>query len=83
MFLCETKNQPLYVKETLRKCGYNKAFCIDPRGMAGGLAMGWKEEIKLTMNDHDDFFIYIEVEDQEKELIWDVIVFHCISTTSI
>ena len=57
------------MKEVLRKCGFDNAFCIDPRGMAGGFAIGWKDEIKLTVKDHDDFFIYIEVEDQERELV--------------
>ena len=83
VFMCETKNQPMYVMNILRKCGFMNNFLIDPRSIGGGLALGWKDDMKITVKDHDEFFIYLEMEDQVRSLIWNVFAVHLHSNKNL
>ena len=74
--MCEIKNQPTYVKNILRQYGFINSFLVDPRGIGGGLALGWKDDIKIAVKEYDEFFIYVEMEDQVKALVWNVFAVH-------
>lgn len=66
VFLCETKNQTLFVTNVMRKCGYLNVHCVTPRGLFGGLVVGWKEEAQVSIVEHDDFVIHLKLERSTK-----------------
>ena len=67
----------------LRRCGYTESFIRDPNGLAGGLALGWKDYMKVTVKEHDNFFIYFVVTDQTNQLEWGVCVVHLHSSQEV
>ena len=64
----------------LRKCGYPNYFSVDPRGIVGGLALGWKDDEKVTIKGHDEFFIQLKIEDQVRSQFGGNSWFTCIAT---
>ncbi|XP_072087096.1 uncharacterized protein [Arachis hypogaea] len=46
-FLCETKNQARSVELKLRAAGFSNYFIVNPNETAGGLALGWKEDVTV------------------------------------
>ena len=74
--LCKTKNQPSIVENTILKCGYSNSFCVNLVGAAGGLVVGWKDHIQISIQEHDGFFIYFKILDQVQQLEWGVFAVH-------
>ena len=62
-FFCETKNPTSLVEKQLRRCGFTGVFCVDPLGRAGGVAIGWKEQAKVSIIRHGQYFIIFSVSD--------------------
>jgi len=58
MFLCETKNIASTVEEKCKRVGFQKFFCVNPRGTAGGLALAWKDEADIVVQHNEDFLIH-------------------------
>ena len=50
-------------------------FFVSIQG-ASGLVVGWKDDIQMSIKDQDKFFIYMQIEDQARMLLWDVMAFH-------
>ncbi|XP_072088236.1 uncharacterized protein [Arachis hypogaea] len=76
LFLCETKNSTLTVERVLRKEGYKSVFTVDPMGLSGGIAMAWKDEVRVHIVEHDQFFVYFSIEDQQASLKWEIVGVH-------
>lgn len=51
-FFYEAKYQSLMVEKILKGCGFSIVFCVDPQGQSGGLAFGWKENLKVMIDSH-------------------------------
>ena len=63
VFLCKAKHQTLFVKEQVSKCGYGSIFYVDPRGLASGLMVGWKDDVQISIKGHEEFYIHFTWED--------------------
>ncbi|XP_013745364.2 uncharacterized protein LOC106447969 [Brassica napus] len=91
IFLCETKNPSAFVLDKTQQLGYEYHDLIPPTGHgAGGLALLWKEEIKLevldaTPNLYDTrieyqdkvfyaSFIYGDTDKQKRKVLWQYLV---------
>ena len=75
-FFCETKNPTSLVEKQLRRCGFTRVFCVDPLGRAGGVAIGWKEQAKVSIIRHGQYFIIFSVSDDSLQQDWVVIGVH-------
>lgn len=49
VFLMEIKQNCHGVNSLRRQCGYYKGICVDPVGLAGGLALWWKPEVEVEI----------------------------------
>lgn len=49
VFLMETKSNMDWMVMVHDKCGFKNGLMVPSRGKSGGLAMFWKEEIKLDV----------------------------------
>ncbi|XP_072054898.1 uncharacterized protein [Arachis hypogaea] len=76
LFLCETKNSTLTVERVLRKEGYKSVFTVDPMGLSRGLAVAWKDEVRVHIVKHDRFFVYFSIEDPQAGLKWEIVGVH-------
>ena len=47
VYLCETKNKNSFMEKFKKKLRYDKLFFVNPNGRAGGLAIMWKNELKI------------------------------------
>ncbi|MDV3200531.1 MAG: endonuclease/exonuclease/phosphatase family protein [Pigeon pea little leaf phytoplasma] len=76
LFLCETKNNTLMVTEQCHKLGFNMVHCVSPQGMAGGLALAWKEEASVVIEGEADFYVQFRWEDKALMRSWQVFAVH-------
>ncbi|KAL4379926.1 hypothetical protein GQ457_02G020200 [Hibiscus cannabinus] len=49
VFLSETKKKQKYLERLRTKNRFSGSFYVDPRGLAGGLALWWTEDISVTI----------------------------------
>ncbi|KAK8986463.1 hypothetical protein V6N11_010019 [Hibiscus sabdariffa] len=54
VFLSETKQKKGYLEKIRTKFKMDNAFYVDPVGIAGGLALWWKSDVKLSVLYHDN-----------------------------
>ncbi|XP_050222755.1 uncharacterized protein LOC126672846 [Mercurialis annua] len=78
--ILETKNKAEYVSSVLRKSGNNFHFVIDPVGRAGGIAIGWRDGLLVTVQSQSGFYVHLTIACPELEKEIDVIVVY-LSTT--
>ncbi|XP_072076779.1 uncharacterized protein [Arachis hypogaea] len=83
VFLCETKNQSLLVERQLKSVGFSEIFCVNRNGAAGGLALVWKEGVKVKVNRSAEFYISFLIEDQERRITWEMLEVHLHSTDQL
>ncbi|KAK8550978.1 hypothetical protein V6N12_039653 [Hibiscus sabdariffa] len=57
VFLSETKQKRRYLEKIRMKMKMDNAFYVDPVGIAGGLALWWTNDVKLSVLHHDKNFI--------------------------
>ena len=48
----------------LRRYGFSNSFNVEPNGLVGGLMVGWKDFMQVSMKNHDHLFVYFLVTDQ-------------------
>ncbi|KAK8990141.1 hypothetical protein V6N11_008656 [Hibiscus sabdariffa] len=53
VFLSETKQKKSYLEKIRRRMKMDNAFYVEPIGIAGGLALWWNKEVKLSVLHHD------------------------------
>ncbi|KAK8551735.1 hypothetical protein V6N12_040359 [Hibiscus sabdariffa] len=53
VFLSETKKKKRYLEKIRMRMKLDNAFYVEPIGIAGGLALWWNNEVKLSVLHHD------------------------------
>ncbi|KAK9035692.1 hypothetical protein V6N11_077725 [Hibiscus sabdariffa] len=53
VFLSETKQKKRYLEKIRMRMKLDNAFYVEPIGIAGGLALWWNNEVKLSVLHHD------------------------------
>lgn len=60
--IIETRCNPLRTQNTFRRLGYDGFSFSENRGYAGGIAVGWKTDLVLMVEDRNDFqFLHFNV----------------------
>ena len=57
VFLMETKSNEVWMKMVRDKCEFKHGVFVSSNGMSGGLAMLWKEEVKLDVQTYSETHI--------------------------
>ncbi|KAK8526270.1 hypothetical protein V6N12_020748 [Hibiscus sabdariffa] len=57
IFLSEMKQKKRYLEKVRMKMKMDNEFYVEPTGLAGGLALWWNSEIKLSVLQYDKNFI--------------------------
>ncbi|XP_072090561.1 uncharacterized protein [Arachis hypogaea] len=76
MFISETKNQSRQVKIKLQAFSYENWHIVNPSGMAGGLALAWKDSINVQIINSGEFFVAAEVKEFGNNGVWTFIGVH-------
>ncbi|XP_072060382.1 uncharacterized protein [Arachis hypogaea] len=76
VFISEIKNQSRQVEAKLRACSYENWHIVNPSGMAGGLALAWKDSINVQIINNGKFFIAAEVKEFKNNGVWTFIGIH-------
>ncbi|CAM8948389.1 unnamed protein product [Rhodiola kirilowii] len=79
--LQETKMEGRYLEAIRRKLGFSCGFSVDKRGLAGGLALWWKDEVDLRIISYSKSHIDSYVEDKT-ELRFRITLFYGESVVS-
>ncbi|KAK4280367.1 hypothetical protein QN277_011998 [Acacia crassicarpa] len=61
IFLFETKMYSSKVRRISRKCGFTQGLYVEPLGLAGGLVLGWKEDVDMVVLYKSINIIHVEV----------------------
>ncbi|KAH7841773.1 hypothetical protein Vadar_034198 [Vaccinium darrowii] len=73
VFLAETKNQFCRIDFVRRLIGMDGFQFVDPVGIAGGLVVYWKKELKVRFIHRSSFFIELLISDEVTGLEWHLI----------
>lgn len=61
LFLMEIKISKDRVQAIARKLGFQNSEIVKPRGIAGGIAFLWKDEVSLQLDWSSDWLIFLNV----------------------
>ncbi|KAL4363300.1 hypothetical protein GQ457_04G030650 [Hibiscus cannabinus] len=61
VFLSETKQKRRYLEKMKMKMKLEHSFCVEPNGLAGGLALWWSKDIQIKILEHGKHFIDAEI----------------------
>ncbi|KAK8473934.1 hypothetical protein V6N11_069904 [Hibiscus sabdariffa] len=61
VFLSETKQKKRYLEKIRMKMKLEHAFYVEPVGIAGGLALWWSSDVKVTVLQYDKNFIDVTI----------------------
>ncbi|KAA3465052.1 reverse transcriptase [Gossypium australe] len=53
-----------------RKCGFEYGIDVDAEGMRGGLSLGWRDGMNLTLKFFSKSHIDVEVEEGDGKIVW-------------
>ncbi|XP_071905749.1 uncharacterized protein [Coffea arabica] len=70
LFLCETKNRSKYMEKVKNILKFDEAVIVESMNRAGGMALFWKEEIKIKQVLRSAFTKKAQVEDRESRSEW-------------
>ena len=70
VFLSETKNKKSVLNSVKQKIKFDNLFVVDPVGMAGGLAVMWKDEVTVKRVLFTSFTIELLIGDRDTNLDW-------------
>ncbi|XP_072064279.1 uncharacterized protein [Arachis hypogaea] len=76
VFISETKNQSRQVEAKFRACSYESWHIVNPSGIAGGLALAWKDSINVQIINSGEFFVAAEVKEFGNNGVWMFIGVH-------
>lgn len=64
MFLCETKKKKAFVEIVFKKLkGITRYEVVDPKGLSGGLTIGWPDNVTVRQVIAIGFCFEVELED--------------------
>ncbi|KAA3463975.1 reverse transcriptase [Gossypium australe] len=66
----ETKVTSKRMESIRRKCGFLNGIDVAATGTRGGLSLGWKEGLNLTLKSFSNYHIDVEVEDEDEVDTW-------------
>ena len=66
VFLCETKKKARAMVRLKWSLGFRCGMAVDCQGRSGGLALWWRENVKVTMRPWCQYFIDAEIEWESK-----------------
>ncbi|XP_050142216.1 uncharacterized protein LOC126618176 [Malus sylvestris] len=76
--LFETKNNSRKYRYLKRRLGMSCMYAIEPRGIAGGMCVFWRDANDLVLVKYGDFFIEVLIEDGVRHFKWrSVVVYAC------
>ncbi|GMJ10085.1 hypothetical protein HRI_004677700 [Hibiscus trionum] len=64
VFLSKTKQKRRYLEKIKMKMKFSSSFYVDPKGIAGGLAIWWNEEVSISVLEYTTNFIDTRVVSQ-------------------
>ncbi|KAK4263788.1 hypothetical protein QN277_029159 [Acacia crassicarpa] len=67
VFLMETKQKARYLRKLRRRCGFYKEWIVDPISISGGLAVWWKENVKVSILFSSINIIHARIESDDLE----------------
>ena len=70
VFLSETKKKKTYLNKVMQWTKFDKVFVVDHVGKAGGLAVMWKQELRVKKVLFSSFTIELQIEDEETRVNW-------------
>ena len=70
VFLSETKKKKNFLNSVKQWIKFDNVFVVDPVGLAGGLAMLWKQELKVKKVLFTSFTIELLIDDSEIGAEW-------------
>lgn len=62
MFLIETKSNSMHIEFVSKKLGFSSFFCVNLVGKNGGLALLWKDDLKVEIINYSQWHISAWVE---------------------
>ncbi|XP_070672471.1 uncharacterized protein [Malus domestica] len=72
--LLETKNNSRRYRFLKHRLGMSCMHAIEPRGIAGGLCVFWRDVQNVVLIKYGDFFIEVLIEDGVRHLKWRLMV---------
>lgn len=70
LFLMETR-APLERVERMRiTLKFKYVYCVEARGMSGGICLFWNDSFKVEILDSNQNFIHATIEDKSKNKVW-------------
>ena len=70
IFLSETKATETKTKELLNSLGFNNLSIIHARGKAGGLGLGWKDFLNISIIHSNTYIIHALITDTAVNKVW-------------
>ncbi|XP_071921715.1 uncharacterized protein [Coffea arabica] len=70
VFLSETKNRKRVIDVVMKQIQFDRNVVVEPEGRAGGLAMFWKQEVKVREVYTSECSIEIKIYDEEVRDEW-------------
>ncbi|XP_071901112.1 uncharacterized protein [Coffea arabica] len=70
VFLCETKNRSKYLEKVKNILRFDEVVIVDAMNKAGGMAILWREEIRIKQVLKTAFTIEAQIEDKESRRDW-------------
>ncbi|KAG5556728.1 hypothetical protein RHGRI_007109 [Rhododendron griersonianum] len=70
VFLMETKNNKAFLETVHRRLGFDASTYVDPVGLAGGLALWWKNEVSIDVEISTKNIVHTVVTDKVNSSIW-------------
>lgn len=83
VFLSETKNQFCRVDFIRKFVGMDCSQIVNPVGTAGGLAVLWKSDLKVSIIHSSSFFVDVLITDDESGKAWHLINVYASSIDTI
>ncbi|GMI67914.1 hypothetical protein HRI_000460700 [Hibiscus trionum] len=69
LFLMETKLHARKMEKVRRRCGYPFGFDVSAEGTRGGLSLGWRPEVDITLRNYSQSHIDVTV-DEGEDIRW-------------
>ncbi|KAG5524194.1 hypothetical protein RHGRI_031004 [Rhododendron griersonianum] len=66
----ETKNNKAFLEAICRKLGFNFSHYVDPVGLFGGLALWWKNEVEIDIDNSTKNIVHSVISEKSNSAVW-------------